>query len=100
MNVSYWLSDLTRARREATVEAVRQARDNAEAIAGAAGGSLGDLIEITTQPIRIFGPQPMEGAAYRTMDMAVAGPPTPVSPRDIDVTAFVTAKWKFVKGAR
>ena len=99
MSVSYWLSDLTRARREATVEAVRMARDNAEAIAGAAGGSLGDLIEITTQPIRIFGPQPMERDMVM-MSARAADVSTPVSPRDIDVTAFVTAKWKFVKGAR
>ncbi|MGH7711389.1 MAG: SIMPL domain-containing protein [Gemmatimonadaceae bacterium] len=99
MSVSYWLSDLTRPRREATVEAVRLARENAEAIASAAGGSLGDLIEITTQPVRIFSQQPEMQVAYRTADMAMAAP-TPVSPRDIDVTAYVTARWKFVKGTR
>jgi uncharacterized protein YggE len=101
MSVSYWLADAARARRDATVEAVRVARENAEAIAAAAGGSLGDLMELTTQPVRILGPQPVMMAAegYARADM-IAAAPTPVSPRDIDVTAYVTARWKFVKNAR
>jgi uncharacterized protein YggE len=101
MSVSYWLSDYTRARREAIVEAVRLARDNAEAIATAAGGSLGDLMEIRTDPVRIIGPQPVMGEMMmaRVASMA-ADVPTPVSPRDIDITAYVTARWKFVARAR
>lgn len=98
-SVSYWLADLTRARREATVEAVRQARESAEAIATAAGGSLGDLLEITTQPVRIIGPQPMMGEMMMARAIS-ADVPTPVSPRDIDVTAYVTARWKFVARSR
>jgi uncharacterized protein YggE len=97
--VSYWLADPLRARREATVEAVRQARESAEAIATAAGGSLGDLHEITTQPVRIVGPQPVMGDMMMARQMA-ADVPTPVSPRDIDVTAYVTARWKFVARPR
>lgn len=96
--VSYWLADPSRARREATVEAVRQARESAEAIATAAGGSLGDLLEITTQPVRIVGPQPAMGDMMMARQMADV--PTPVSPRDIDVTAYVTARWKFVARPR
>lgn len=96
--VSYWLADPSRARREATVEAVRQARASAEAIATAAGGSLGDLLEITTQPVRIVGPQPAMGDMIMARQMADV--PTPVSPRDIDVTAYVTARWKFVARPR
>lgn len=99
MSVSYWLADLTRARTDATVEAVRSARTQAEAIATAAGGSLGDLIEIRTEPIRVYGPQPamqVDGAMFR----AAADVQTPVSPRDIDVTAYVTARWKYVARPR
>jgi hypothetical protein len=100
MSVSYWLSDLARARREATVEAVRIARENAEAIASAAGGSLGDLIELRSDPVRIVGPQPVMAALEaRAVSGMQADVPTPVSPRDIDVTAFVTVRWKFVKRA-
>jgi uncharacterized protein YggE len=94
MSVSYWLADPSRARNEATVEAVRAARAQAEAIASAAGGSLGDLIEVRTEPIRIVGPQPMTGEV--AMMRMQADVPTPVSPRDIDITAYVTARWKFV----
>ena len=96
--VSYWLADYSSARRDATVEAVRQARESAEAIATAAGGSLGDLLEITTQPVRIVGPQPAMGEMMMARQMADV--PTPVSPRDIDVTAYVTARWKFVARPR
>jgi len=96
MSVSYWLSDLTRPRREALVEAVRLARENAEAIATAAGGSLGDLIELRTDPVRILGQEMMQ-ADRAMMRMQAADVPTPVSPRDIDVTAYVTAKFRYVK---
>lgn len=94
MSVSYWLADPTRPRNEATVEAVRVARAQAEAIATAAGGSLGDLLEVRTEPIRIIGPQPYMGEM--AMARVQADVATPVSPRDIDITAFVTARWKFV----
>lgn len=94
--VSYWLADPSRARREATVEAVRQARESAEAIATAAGGSLGDLLEITTQPVRVVGPQPMVMNDMMMARQMAADVPTPVSPREIDVTAYVTARWRFV----
>ncbi|HJU75004.1 MAG TPA: SIMPL domain-containing protein [Gemmatimonadaceae bacterium] len=97
MSVSYWLADIARVRREATVEAVRVARENAEAIATAAGGSLGALIELRTDPVRIIEPRPYMGdMAMRTMAVAQADVPTPVSPRDIDVTAYVTARWRFI----
>lgn len=101
MHVAYSLADVARVRRDATVEAVRQARANAEAIAAAAGGSLGDLIEIRSDPVRILGPQPMmQEMAMMRVTGAGADVSTPVSPRDIDVTAYVTARWKFVAGAR
>jgi hypothetical protein len=99
MSVSYWLADASRARNDATVEAVHAARAQAEAIATAAGGSLGDLVEIRTEPIRIIGPQPMMGETAM-MRMQAADVPTPVSPRDIDITAYVTARWKFVARPR
>jgi uncharacterized protein YggE len=99
MSVSYWLADASRARNDATVEAVHAARAQAEAIATAAGGSLGDLVEIRTEPIRIIGPQPMMGETAM-LRMQAADVPTPVSPRDIDITAYVTARWKFVARPR
>ncbi len=99
MSVSYWLSDPSRARNEATVEAVRAARAQAEAIATAAGGALGDLLEVRTEPIRIIGPQPMMGEMAMAR-MQAADVPTPVSPRDIDITAYLTARWKFVARPR
>ena len=99
MSVSYWLADPARGRNEATVEAVRAARAQAEAIATAAGGSLGELVEVRTEPIRIIGPQPMMGESIM-MARVAADVATPVSPRDIDITAYLTARWKFIARPR
>jgi uncharacterized protein YggE len=83
------------AEREALADAVAEARARADAIARAAGGSLGDLVEISTQPMR-----GME-YVYATAARARAGfEPTPISPREIEVRQYVTARWRFVPGRR
>ena len=78
-------------RRAALSEAVTNARADAEALARAAGGSLGPLIEVSTtsMPIRPM----MEMAVAKS---AVAGPRTPVEPGEQTVNESVTARWVFV----
>lgn len=78
-------------RRAALSEAVTNARADAEALARAAGGSLGPLLEVSTtsMPIRPM----MEMAVAKS---AVAGPRTPVEPGEQTVSASVTARWVFV----
>jgi len=80
------------ARRAALADAVANARAEAEVLARAAGGRLGDLIELTTamSPIR---PVP-EMAMAR---MAASAPPTPIEPGQQSISASVTALWAFVK---
>jgi hypothetical protein len=78
-------------RRAALAEAVTSARADADAMARAAGGTLGALLEVSTtsMPTRPM----MEMAVAKA---AVAGPRTPVEPGEQVVDASVTARWAFV----
>ena len=64
---------------------MQEARAQAEAIAQAAGGRLGALIEISA----------LDGEV-RPLAMARAAPQTDVSRGDIVVTQRVMARWRFV----
>ena len=79
------------ARRAAISEAVAHARADAEVMAKAAGGSLGQLLELTSgvEPIR-----PFETTMARARVAAAA--PTPIEPGQLTVSANVTARWAFV----
>ena len=89
----YDLTDRTSAESGALADAVADAKRQAEVMAQAAGGRLGDLVELGTQ-------QPQ----YRPYDMpmmrmeASMAAPTPVSPGAVVVTASVTARWRYVPG--
>lgn len=94
--LSFYASSIDGARRTAIVSAVASARADAEAMARAAGGSLGSVIELSTQGPTV-PPRPMYdmSAMARKLDAAV---PTPVNAGDQTVTVFVTARWQFVPG--
>jgi uncharacterized protein YggE len=94
--LSLFASNTDAARREALQKAVAKARADAEVAAAAAGGSLGALLELTTEP---FGtPQPiMVRAAMAEARMSVA---TPVEAGEMTVQAVVHVRWQFVPGQR
>ncbi len=79
-------------RRTALANAVSNARADAEALARASGGSLGQLIEVstTTQPIR-----PIAYDMAR-VSAAKAAPTTPIEPGQQTITVEVTGRWGFV----
>ena len=79
------------ARRAAISDAVAHARADAEVMARAAGGSLGQLLELVSgvEPIR-----PFEATMARARVAAAA--PTPIEPGQLTVSATVTARWAFV----
>lgn len=79
------------ARRAALSDAVADARADAEALARAAGGTLGDLIELSTtsSPIRPY--------AEMAMAKVAAAAPTPIEPGEQTISASVTAQWAFVR---
>lgn len=76
----------------ALTEATKSARARAETIARALGGQLGELVDITTQG---SGPYPMVDS--RSM-MEFAAVKTEVSPGLTQVSASVTARWRFKPG--
>lgn len=83
----------TAARLEALTRAVETAHREAEAMARAAGGRLGALIEASSA-----GPAFPVVRARRAMAMTMAAEvPTPITPPELTVEATVTARWTFVR---
>lgn len=93
-SVQFTSSTAAAARRTAMGDAVRDARADAEALARAAGGSLGPVIEIQSSapPIRpMFAEVAMRSAA-KAMD-------TPIEPGEQVISATVSVVWQFVPGS-
>lgn len=82
-------------RRVALAAAVAKARADADAMARAAGGSLGNLLELTAADVYMPpSPRPM-----MAMAKAVGQESVPVEPGEETVRASVTARWQFVANA-
>ena len=78
-------------RRVAMAEATQNARRDADVLARAAGGSLGPLLEISTQG------SPVPRLAMETVRMSAApGVATPIESGEQTITATVSARWAFV----
>jgi uncharacterized protein YggE len=92
--LSFYASSIDAPRREAIAAAVSNARADAEAMARAAGGSLGNLIELSTQGPTL-PPRPMYDMSVmaRKAESAV---PTPVNPGEQTISVYVNARWQFV----
>jgi uncharacterized protein YggE len=90
--LEFFASNVDDARRTALAAAVAKARGDADAIARAAGGSLGALLELTTSvpPVRPFA------VAVRSAAMAQVA--TPIEPGQQIIQATVTGRWVFVPG--
>lgn len=96
--LSFYASNIEQPRRAAIAIAVANARADADAMARAAGGSLGALIEMSTQGPTV-PPRPMYEMAALRKGAAMAEP-TPITPGEQTVSVFVTARWQFVAGPR
>ena len=95
--VQFLASNTDEARRSAMTEAVRQARADADAMARAAGGTLGRLIALNSGGIS----QPIYSARENVQLTSAAGmsggpPPTNIAPGDLVVSAQVFARWEFI----
>ncbi len=91
-SLSFYASSIDAARREAIGTAVASAKADAEAMAAAAGGSLGVLLEMSSGG-PISPPHPMYEMARSKMAMAAD---TPINPGQQTVNAQVSARWAFV----
>jgi len=87
-SLDFSASNADSARRVALGRAVTRARADAEAVARAAGGSVGALLEVVTMDA---GPRPV----FRTMATA-QNAPTPVEPGQQRVQASITARWEYI----
>lgn len=91
--LSFYASSIEEPRRQAIGLAVASARADAEAMALAAGGTLGGLLELSTQG-PTAPPRPMyDLTAQRKVAMAEQ---TPINPGQQTVNVFVTARWQFL----
>jgi uncharacterized protein len=89
-SLQFYSSKADSARRAAMAEAVKSARADAEALAAAAGGSVGPILEISTSspPVRPISEMPMA-------KMATAQP-TPIEPGQQTISAAVNVRFTFV----
>ena len=97
-------SRIEEVRRAALTQAVEQAHADAEAIARAAGGSLGELIEISMpgSGATFYEAQSLTSVQIRGVAGGVAAPPppppTPLAPSDVSIAVTVMARWRFIPG--
>ena len=92
VTVTFEAGDSESARREAAGIAVSNARAQAESVAEAAGGMLGDLVNIITQPdmTRILaGTRFLPGMGFR-------GQGVQITPSNLSVSVSLQATWVFV----
>ena len=88
-SLQFFSSKADSARRAALATAVGNARTDAEALARAAGGSLGQLLELSTNE---FPVRPMQEMAMGRVAMAK----TPIEAGQQTVVVTVSARWAFV----
>ncbi|MGH7625301.1 MAG: SIMPL domain-containing protein [Gemmatimonadaceae bacterium] len=94
-SLNFYSSNESDARRTALAAAIASARGDAQAMAQAAGGTLGDLIEASSSPT--YTPQPP--IPFRAMAMGKAES-TPISPGEQTLTVMVTTRWHFISGIK
>lgn len=94
----FYSSRFEEVRRSALTQAVARARADAEAMAKAAGGTLGDPIEMMTNDSG--SPRPVMYAEARMAMATDAAGPTPIESGEQRVTASVTIRWQLIPGRR
>ena len=90
-SLEFFSSNTDAGRRQALTEAIGKARGDGEAMARAAGGGLGQLLELSTA--EVGPPRPLYRAAAM-MDKSAA--PTPIEPGELTLRVAVTGRWQFV----
>lgn len=95
-SLQFYASNLDQARRSALAAAMARARGDAQALAQAAGGRLGTVLDVSsvmsTEP-----PRPVPMAMERSM---AADAPTPIVAGQQTVIVVVTARFRLVTGAK
>lgn len=91
-SLQFYSSNTDAARRTAMAQAIEKARADAEAVARAARGTLGSLLEINVSQYSPNPPQPM----MRMDARAAASAPTPINPGEDILSVDVVTRWRFI----
>lgn len=91
----FYASNTDSARQHAVALAIAKSRADAQVAARAAGGSLGELLEMNISGDRVM-PPPMP-IMYKAMASGVADQ-TPINPGDQTIIVNVSTRWKFIAG--
>ena len=90
-SLQFYASNTEEARRTAIASAVQKARADAEAAARAAGGTVGDLLEINIGAYSAPPPRPMMKVSAAMADQAQ----TPINPGEQTLSVDVNTRWRF-----
>lgn len=93
-SLQFYASNTEAARRTAIAGAIVKARADAQAAASAAGGSLGQLLDISIGAYMPQPPQPM----YRMEARVAMQADTPIQPGQESLTVTVSTRWEFNPG--
>ncbi|MEP6764271.1 MAG: SIMPL domain-containing protein [Gemmatimonadaceae bacterium] len=91
--LTFELTDPAKAREQAITNAVTQAKREAGVAAVAAGGSIGNLLEITINSFEQPRPVPM----FAMAKMASEAMATPISEGTITIQVSVTTRWMYAR---
>jgi uncharacterized protein YggE len=96
--VQFQASNIQELRRRALALATTEAQQDAESIAGAAGGRLGRVLAVTSGGSAM----PLRNDVYLTGAVVASGAasPTILSPGELTVTAVASGRWEFLSGSR
>jgi uncharacterized protein len=95
-DVGFEAKDTDSARRQALAQAVSSARSDAESIARAGGGTLGELLSLSTERTNQAAGVNLEEIVVTATRRAREQVSTDVIPSQIKVTARIDARWRFV----
>jgi uncharacterized protein len=94
-NVGFESDSMEIARRKALAQALGKARGDAEALAQAAGGSLGQPLEVKARDAHFPDYEAFASSGYMLRQSQ-----TPITPRDVVVRVAVEARWHLVSVTR
>jgi uncharacterized protein YggE len=95
-SLTFGVANADSAKRAALSIAVAKSRADADAIARAAGGTLGSLIEVMASDT--YSPGPPRPFMRESMGAQAADAKVPVEPGQEVITAQITARWQFLSG--
>lgn len=90
----FYPADMETPKRRAMTQAVERARADADVLARAAGGRVGELLEISTYS---NAPQPLMNVRMARAEMAQSAD-TPISEGSQVISANVVTRWRFIAG--